>query len=175
MPPFCKAGTVFDDILAANRRYAAGFSLKGMPARASRGFGLITCMDTRIDPLAILGLEVGEAKIVRNAGGRVTPDVLRSMVLAASFLEVTHIAVMHHTGCALAGTTDDEVLSNLSESQRGHLSGTAFLAMPDPDSALSDDVRALRSWPGMPEGIEVEGWRYDVESGAVARLIYRPS
>lgn len=162
---------MFDLLLASNRRYAAGFSLSDMPARAAKGFALITCMDTRIDPLAILGLQVGDAKIVRNAGGRVTPDVLRSMVLAASFLGVTHIAVMHHTSCALAGTTDSDVLENLSEEQRRELSETAFLAMPDPDAALAEDVRVLRSFGGMPPGIHVEGWRYDVASGRIARLI----
>lgn len=163
---------MFDDLLAANRRYAAGFSLKDTPVRAAKGFGLITCMDTRIDPLAILGIRVGDAKIVRNAGGRVTPDVLRSMVLATSFLGVTHIAVMHHTGCALAGITESEVLDDLPDEQRRHLSETAFLAMPDPDAALAADVGTLRSFPGMPTGIRVEGWRYDVFTGEVARLIH---
>jgi carbonic anhydrase len=166
---------VFDDLLASNRRYAAGFSLKDIPVRAAKGFGLVTCMDTRIDPLAILGIRVGDSKIVRNAGGRVTPDVLRSMALATAVLGVTHIAVMHHTGCALAGTTDSEVLDSLPEEQRRHLSEIAFLAMPDPDAALADDVRTLRSWPGIPRGVQVEGWRYDVYSGQVARLIHGPS
>ncbi|HEX6391924.1 MAG TPA: carbonic anhydrase [Acidimicrobiales bacterium] len=162
---------MFDDLLAANRRYAAEFSLKDLPVPAARGFGLITCMDTRIDPLAILGLRVGDAKILRNAGGRVTPDVLRSMTLATSLLEVTHIAVMHHTGCALAGKTDAEVFESLPEQQREHLFGVDFLAMPDPDTALEEDVRILRSWSGMPASIAVEGWRYDVHTGRVARLI----
>jgi carbonic anhydrase len=165
---------VFDELLAANRRYAAEFSLGDVPVRAARGLGVVTCMDTRIDPLSILGIRVGDAKIVRNAGGRVTPDVLRSMVLATSLLGVTRIAVMHHTGCALAGITDSQVLADLSDEQRRQLSETAFLAMPDPDAALAEDVRALRTFPGMPAGVEVEGWRYDVHTGRIARLIRGP-
>jgi carbonic anhydrase len=162
---------VFDNLLAANRRYAAGFMYKGVPAKAAAGFGLITCMDTRIEPLAAFGLAVGDSKIVRNAGGRVTSDAMRSMVLAASFLGVTGIAVMHHTGCALAGTTDEELLASLPETQRRHLTGVQLLAMPDPDAALAEDVAKLRSCAAMPAGVQVEGWRYDVDTGAVNRLI----
>jgi carbonic anhydrase len=128
-------------------------------------------MDTRIDPLSTLGLRPGDSKIIRNAGGRATPDVLRSLVLATTFLGVKDIAVMHHTGCALADTTDERVLSEIPEQQRRELEGAAFLAMPDPDSALVEDVKTVRSHPGMPSGIRVEGWRYDVESGLVHRLI----
>lgn len=162
---------MFEDLLAANRRYAETFELKGVPARAARGFGLVTCMDTRIDPFAVLGIEPGDAKILRNAGGRVTPDTLRSLVLATLLLGVTHIAVMHHTGCALAGTTDQEIVQALPAEQRGHLEDVAFLAMPDPDAALAEDVKAVRSYPGLPRGIQVEGWRYDVDTGLVTRLV----
>ena len=167
----CKAGPVFDDLLAANRRYASRFALKGLSARAAKGFGLVTCMDSRIDPLAMLGIKPGDAKILRTAGGRVTADVLRSLVLATSFLGVTDIAVIHHTGCALAETTDDEILRDLPDEQRRHLDGSALLAMPDPDAALAEDVAAIRSYAALPAGISVEGWRYDVETGLVARLI----
>ena len=162
---------MFDDLLAANRRYASKFALKGLTARAAKGFGLVTCMDSRIDPLAMLGIKPGDAKILRTAGGRVTPDVLRSLVLATSFLGVTDIAVIHHTGCALAETTDDEILGHLPDEQRRHLDGAALLAMPDPDAALAEDVTAIRSYAALPSGIRIEGWRYDVETGLVARLI----
>lgn len=131
----------------------------------------MTCMDTRIDPLAILGIEPGDAKIIRNAGGRATSDVLRSLVLAVAFLGVSDIAVMHHTGCALAGMTDEQVLSGIPEGQRRALEGTAFLAMPDPDTALGEDVQSVRSHPGLPATIRAEGWRYDVETGLVHRVI----
>jgi carbonic anhydrase len=165
---------VFDELLAANRTYASHFELGGLPPRTARGFALVTCMDTRIDPLAILGLKPGDAKIIRNAGGRATPDAMRSLVLAVYFLGVTHIAVMHHTTCALAGTTDEQVLGSIPEEQRAPLQGTRFLSMPDPDSALREDVETVRSHPGLPPGIQVEGWRYDVDSGLVQRLIGVP-
>ena len=90
---------MFDELLAANRRYASGFRLQGIPGAAAKGFGLVTCMDSRIEPLVMLGLSQGDAKILRNAGGRVTSDVLRSLVLATTFLGVEYVAVMHHTDC----------------------------------------------------------------------------
>jgi len=162
---------MFDDLLAANRRYAAGFGLQGIPGTAAKGFGLVTCMDSRIEPLVMLGLSQGDAKILRNAGGRVTSDVLRSLVLATSFLGVEYVAVMHHTDCALAGRDDAEVRSGLSPQQLAGSSGWEFLAMPDPDAALAADVQTVRTCPALPPGIRVEGWRYDVATGAVLQVI----
>ena len=162
-----QARGMIDDLLAANVRYAAGFSLQGMPAMTVRGFALVTCMDTRIDPLAILGLRPGDAKIIRNAGGRVTADALRSLGLACAHLGVTEVAVMHHTGCALAGTTDTEVRKGLPAAA----TGWAWLAMPEPDDALAGDVEAVRTCPVLPAGLPVHGWRYDVDTGRVATPI----
>ena len=162
---------MFDDLLEANSRYASRFDLGGLEARAARGFCLVTCMDTRIDPMRVLGLEPGDAKYLRNAGGRVTGDVLRSLVLATNYLGVTRIAVMHHTRCALAGNSDPELSGGLPEPQRLATAGWAFLGMPDPDAALAADVDTVRSCKGLADGVIVEGWRYDVDTGVVDRRI----
>lgn len=162
---------MFDDLLDANRRYAARFPFGGVPVRAARRFALVTCMDTRIDPLAVLGLVPGDAKILRNAGGRVTGDVLRSLVLATNILGVERIAVMHHTECALADRTEDDVRSVLAPALSGDTAGWRFLAMPDPDAALEADVRAVRRCAAIPAATPVEGWRYDVTTGVVDRVV----
>jgi len=162
---------MFEELLAANRRYASGFALQGLAARAAKGFGLVTCIDTRIEPLAAFGLVPGDAKILRNAGGRVTDDVLRSLVLATTLLGVSYVAVMHHTECALADRTDDDLRAGLSPEQAAAAQDWEFLAMPDPDGALAADVDAVRRCALLPPGIEVEGWSYDVRTGAVDRLI----
>jgi carbonic anhydrase len=162
---------MFEEMFEANARYASAFALEGMPAPAAKRFCLVTCMDTRIDPLAILGLSPGDAKILRNAGGRATPDVLRSLVLATGFLAVSNVAVMHHTKCALAGTDDAKVTAALPKEQRRQVTGWGFLSMPDPDVALADDVAAVRSCPALPAGLVVEGWRYDVDTGVVSQVI----
>jgi len=162
---------MLDELLAANREYANTFTLRGIPARAAKGFGLVTCIDTRIDPLTALGLHPGDAKILRNAGGRCTPDVLRTLVLATNLLGVTHVAVMHHTDCALANRSDPDVASALAEAGAGDLAGWEFLSMQDPDAALASDVEAIRSCTALRVGLHVEGWRYDVDTGLVHRIV----
>src|SRR5271165_5872146 len=119
---------MFEELLAANRRYSSGFALQGLAARAAKGFGLVTCIDTRIEPLAAFGLVPGDAKILRNAGGRVTDDVLRSLVLATTLLGVSYVAVMHHTECALADRTDDDLRAGLSPEQAAAAQDWEFLA-----------------------------------------------
>jgi carbonic anhydrase len=161
---------MFDDLLQANDGYAQGFTLRGIPPVAARGFALVTCMDSRIEPLTMLGLHPGDAKILRNAGGRVTPDVLRSLVLATRFLGVTEVAVMQHTNCALADQTEDDVRSRLGAEGTHGVEEWEFLAMPDPDGALRTDVAVLRNCPQLPDTLRIEGWRYDVATGRVLRI-----
>jgi carbonic anhydrase len=162
---------MMDDLLEANRSYTSTFALAGITARADKGFALVTCMDSRIEPLTMLGLVPGDAKILRNAGGRVTDDVLRSLALATNLLGVDRIAVMQHTDCALANRDDATVRSSLPEQVREEAVSWTFLAMPDPDAALSGDVERVRACPLLPVGIHVEGWRYHVESGEVERVL----
>jgi len=162
---------MFDDLLAANSEYAGGFNLRGIPPVAARGFALVTCMDSRIEPLTMLGLHPGDAKILRNAGARVTPDVIRSLILATRFLEVREIAVMQHTNCALAHESEGGVHTRLSETGATGIDDVSFLAMPDPDGALVSDVDLLRGCAQLSPGTRIEGWRYDVETGRVDRII----
>jgi carbonic anhydrase len=158
---------MMDDLLGANRTYASDFALAGIPARAHKGFALVTCMDSRIEPLTMLGLVPGDAKILRNAGGRVTTDVLRSLILATNFLGVHRIAVMQHTNCALADRSDEDIRSELPDGA----DAWEFLAMPDPDDALRHDVDLVRTCPLLRVGIDVEGWRYHVETGVVQQVV----
>jgi carbonic anhydrase len=158
---------MMEDLLGANQAYVSSFGLAGIPAPAAKRFALVTCMDSRIEPLAMLGLVPGDAKILRNAGGRVTEDVLRSLILATNLLRVDRIAVMQHTDCALANRDDDDLRSRLPDESRDGAADWAFLAMPDPDAALLHDVELVRACPLLPSGTHVEGWRYHVETGEV--------
>jgi len=162
---------MFDAFLNANAKYAEGFALQGIAAVAARGFALVTCMDSRIEPLTMLGLYPGDAKILRNGGARVTPDVLRSLILATHFLGVTRIAVMQHTDCALANQTDGDVRARLGDRGMHGVDEWEFLAMPDPDGDLRSDVSLVRDCPQLPDGVRVEGWRYDVATGRILRLV----
>lgn len=162
---------MFDDLLAANRQYASDFKLQGLPPRAHKELALVTCMDSRIEPLAMLGLAPGDSKILRNAGGRVTEDVLRSLILASNFLGVRRIAVMQHTDCALGGRSDESIIADLSDDRRRQAQSWEFLAMPDPDEALAGDVDRVRACRLLPAGVQVEGWRYSVATGLIERIV----
>src|SRR3954447_17268964 len=126
----------FIDVLAANAEYVRTFPNAGLPAVAARGLAVVTCMDSRIEPLAMLGLRPGDAKILRNAGARVTADALRSLILATNLLGVTRICVVQHTDCAMAGTTDDLVRARLEGQLGVPATGWEFLTMTDQGAEL---------------------------------------
>src|SRR5437764_6085272 len=109
------ADDTFADVLAANAEYARSFRLQGVPAMAARGLAVLTCIDSRIEPLAMLGLAPGDAKILRNAGGRVTDDVLRTLVLAKYLLGVERVMVVAHTNCRMTAESEDEVHAAVEE------------------------------------------------------------
>jgi len=158
----------FSDVLDANRAYAANFGLGGLAAPAAKGLGVLTCIDSRIEPLAMLGLAPGDAKIFRNAGARATDDALRSLVLAVGFLGVRRIMVVAHTDCALAGVTNDELRDQLgARLPEAGVAGFDFLAMPDQHATLVADVNTIRHHPLLPEGLPVCGFLYDVDTGII--------
>lgn len=160
---------MFEDLLAANERYASSFSHGHLKAPAVKRFALVTCIDSRIEPHAMLGLEVGEAKVLRNAGGRVNDDVLRSLVLATNLLDVDRVAVMHHTDCAGA-SSQEELARRVGERLGIDPPDRDFLAIDDPDATLRADVEAVRSDPLIRPEVTVAGWRYDVKTGRIAEI-----
>lgn len=162
----------FADILAANRAYAERFQLGGLAAPAAKGLGVLTCIDSRIEPLATLGLQPGDAKIVRNAGARVTDDALRSLVLAANLLAVNRIMVIAHTDCAMANITDDELRVELARVHpEADFSETTLHAIPDQHATLTVDIERIRQCPLLPEGIAIAGFVYDVHTGLLLQVV----
>jgi len=158
---------MFDDLLEANRRYQQSFSLQGLPGQAKKGLAVVTCMDSRIEPLAMLGLAPGDAKIFRNAGARVTDDVLRSVVLAVHLLDVRRVCVVQHTDCAMTKYTDDELRVLVGERAGADASSWTFRTLGDQHQALRADVETIRSCPLVPDTVTVAGFVYDVDSGAL--------
>jgi carbonic anhydrase len=159
---------VFADVLGANARYVDGFQLRGIPARAERGLAVLTCMDSRIEPQAMLGLKPGDAKILRNAGARVTDDVLRTLVLATYLLGVDRAMVIAHTDCRMTVRHEEEVHAAIREAGGPATDGLGFLTTTDPVAALQEDVQRVRSSPYLRR-LDVGGFLYDVESGALER------
>lgn len=159
----------FADVLAANADYAATFRLAGLEPRAARGLAVLTCMDSRIQPLAMLGLAPGDAKILRNAGARVTDDVLRTLVLARYLLGVSRVMVIAHTQCRMAAGTEQDVHEAVRAVGGPDTRSISFLMAADQDEALRTDVQRARSWPYLA-GTAIGGFRYDVETGGVTRV-----
>jgi carbonic anhydrase len=161
---------MFDDVKAANDQYASTFQLADLTPGAARGLAVVTCIDSRIEPLPMLGLVPGDAKILRNAGGRVSTDVLRSLAIATAMLGVTRIAVMHHTNCAM--TRDElEIAGGVADASGHATDGWHFLSLADPETALAEDVAAVRDCPIIADSVAVEGWRYDVYTGLIETVI----
>jgi len=157
--------TGFDDLLDANRLYAEDFSLTGFDGIARAGVAIVTCMDSRIDPLRMVGLEPGDAKILRNPGGRVTDAALVALVLGVSLLEVRRILVVPHTRCAMASASETEIQERVGERLGTDASWVSFGAITDQRQALRADVRRVRSHPLMPAEVDIAGFVYDVDTG----------
>ncbi|MDA0566110.1 carbonic anhydrase [Streptomonospora sp. S1-112] len=161
--------SAFDDVFAANADYAARFRHADLAPRAERGLAVVTCMDSRIDPLAALGLSLGDAKILRNAGGRVTDNVLANLVVGAYLLNVTRILVMPHTRCKMASVSGDAEVHDLIEREHGvDTRSLDFGTDSDQLAALRRDLERIRHHPLLPQGLEVAGAVYDVETGRVS-------
>ncbi|MER6006939.1 beta-class carbonic anhydrase [Nonomuraea sp. NPDC051941] len=156
--------SAFDDLYAANARFAKKFGNSGLTGRAGRGLAVVTCMDSRIDPLGLLGLKPGDAKILRNAGARVTDDVLRTLVLAVYLLGVERVLVMPHTDCGMAKVTDPDVHA-LTQERGVDTRSLEFHTVPDQTEALRHDLTRIRTSPFLPEGMPIAGAIYDVRTG----------
>jgi carbonic anhydrase len=161
--------TGFDDLLAANAAYADNFDQAGFDGIARAGVALVTCMDSRIDPLLMLGLTHGDAKIFRNPGGRVTPQALEALVLGVHLLGVKRILVVPHTRCAMASSSLEELRAAVSESAGQDASWQHFGVVGDQVIALQDDVRRVKSHPLIPSTVAVGGFMYDVDTGLLTR------
>ena len=161
----------FDDLLAANREFAADFDLGGFDGVAHAGIAIVTCMDSRIDPLRMLDLEHGDAKIFRNPGGRVTPQALEALVLGVHILGVDRILVIPHTRCAMASATERELRAKVGQSAGVDASWQRFSVVHDQVDALRQDVAAVRTHPLVGDRALVGGFLYDVGTGLLKPVV----
>lgn len=159
----------FTDIIEGNSNYAAHYD--ELPSgKAARGLAVVTCIDSRIAPLAALGLDVGDAKILRSAGARVTDDVLRGLIISAHALGVTRIALMQHTDCGVAGNTQESLTSMVRAATGEDASDFDFMTIDDQALTLAADAELIRECKFLPPGIEIGTFIYDVHSGKVTQL-----
>jgi carbonic anhydrase len=159
----------FADVLSANEEYARSFALNGLAARARRGLCVLTCMDSRIEPLAMLGLEPGDAKILRNAGGRVTGDVIATLLVAKYLLGVERLMVVAHTRCRMNASSDDVLREAIAAAGGPETADVTFGTASDQEATVRADVERVRREPRLG-GLQAAGFVYDVDTGRLARV-----
>ena len=155
----------FADIWAGNEHFVRDFSYAGLTGSAAKGLAIVTCMDSRIAPLSVVGMSPGDVKIMRNAGARVTDDVLRTLVLATYLLNVNRVLVMPHTECRMAGATEDQIHEHIESEYGVDTRSLEFRTVLDQREALRRDLDRIKSYPYLAKGLNVCGAIYDVRTG----------
>ncbi len=155
----------FEDLISANREFATDFAFGGFDGIAKAGVAIVTCMDSRIDPLRMIGLQAGDAKIFRNPGGRVTEAALEAIVLGVHLLNVDRVLVVPHTRCAVASNTEEVLRERVAESAGTDVTWQRFHVVEDQVATLGLDVHRVRSHPLVPDSVQVGGFVYDVDTG----------
>lgn len=162
--------TRFDEFLEANRRYAGAFDKGDLPTPPAKGVAVVTCMDARLHPEEFLGLEVGDAHVIRNAGGRVSEDAIRSLVISERLLGTTEIVVIHHTDCGMATFRNEDLAAKIKEDLGVDAAGHDFLTFTDLEQSVRDDVNKIRDSELIPDDITVTGAIYDVKTGELREV-----
>jgi carbonic anhydrase len=161
--------SVTDELLRNNEAYAASFEKGDLPLPPARGVAVVACMDARLDVHKILGLEEGDAHVIRNAGGVITDDEIRSLAISQRLLGTSEIILIHHTDCGMLTFTDDELKAQIQEDVgvKPHFSMESF-------SDLEEDVRQsiarIRNSPFVPNKDSVRGFVYEVETGRLREV-----
>jgi len=157
----------FADAIAANDEYIKNFKYSDLTGVAHKGLAIVTCMDSRINPLSVVGMRSGDAKILRNAGARVTEDVLRTLVLATYLLGVKRILIMPHTNCRMAQVDEAEIHREIDTKYGIDTSELEFKTVADQRAALIEDVQKVRNYHLLNAGVSVGGAIYDVATGKI--------
>jgi len=162
----------FDDLLAANAHYAEKFHSGGVDGIAQSGVAVVTCMDSRIEPLEMLGLKLGDAKILRTPGGRITTDSMVGLILSVYLLNVNRIMIVPHTRCAMASGDDASVADQIMARHGVDIHGMILGSTPDQAAGLRYDVSRLRSHPLVKDlDVEIGGFIYDVDTGRIHQVL----
>jgi carbonic anhydrase len=164
------AVNIFDELMEHNKGYAKRFDLGHLQTPPVKKLVILTCMDSRMDLEQLLGLRVGDAHMIRNAGGIATDDAIRSLILSTHLLGTRAIAVIQHTQCGLMSITDEEFRWRLSTETGRDASHLKFHAFRDIDHNIADQVLRIREHPFLPKRIQVRGYAYDVTTGALREV-----
>jgi carbonic anhydrase len=164
--------TVTDQFLANNESYAAGFGKGDLAAPQATQVAVLACMDSRLDPARALGLEEGDAHVIRNAGGVVTDDAIRSLAISQRLLGTKEIILIHHTDCGMLTFTDDEVKAQI-EQDTGIRPPFALESFKDVDADVRQSIARIAASPFVPDKSRVRGFVYDVKTGKLREVSKR--
>ena len=156
--------SVTDDLLRNAEEYAASFDMGDLPLPPAKGVAVVSCMDARLIPARVLGLEEGDAHVIRNAGGVVTDDEIRSLAISQRLLGTTEIILIHHTDCGMLTFTDDEFKRSVQD-DTGIKPEWAVEAFPDLDEDVRQSVARIKASPFIPHTDQVRGFVFDVATG----------
>lgn len=158
-----------NDFLAANQRYAQDFTQGDKPLPPAKKVAVVACMDARIETGRLLGLEEGDAHVIRNAGGVVSDDVIRSLAISQRLLGTTEIVLIHHTDCGMLTFNDDDVKAQI-EQETGLRPAFALEAFSDLEEDVRQSVRRIQSSPFVPHKDNIRGFVYEVENGRLREV-----
>lgn len=159
---------VIDDLLARNARYAASFS-GSLPVQPTAHLAVVACMDARLDVYSALGLAEGQAHVIRNGGGVVTDDVVRSLAISQRLLGTTEIVLIHHTQCGMLSFTDDQFKADI-EADTGIRPPWAAEAFADLDGDVRQSVARLKASPFIPHTDQIRGFVFDIDTGLLREV-----
>jgi carbonic anhydrase len=158
-----------DAFLDNNRAYAKSFDRGGLPAPPAMKAAVLTCMDARVDPARILGLQEGDAHVIRNAGGVVTDDEIRSLAISQHLLGTEEIVLIHHSDCGMLKFTDEAFAAKLEEAAGERPTWRAH-AIGDIEESVRESIRRIVESPFVPHTSKVRGFVYDVETGLLREV-----
>ena len=159
-----------DTMLEANAKYADGFTQGGLGMPPARGVAIVACMDARLHPAKFLGLNEGDAHVIRNAGGRASDDAIRSLIISSRLLGTREFAVVHHTDCGMLTFSNDDLRGKLEAETGSDASDIDFLPFGDLEQSVRDDVASIKASPFIDQDIPVRGFVYDVKSGRLTEI-----
>lgn len=155
----------FDTFQAANATFVEQFDKGDAPIPPARHVAVVTCMDARLHPEKFLGLEIGDAHVIRNAGGRVSEDAIRSLVISQRLLGTTEVVVIHHTDCGMITFRNEDLRAKIQTDLGVDVGGRDFLPFTDLEQSVRDDVETIRESALIPKSITISGAIYDVKTG----------
>ncbi|HEM3682647.1 TPA: carbonic anhydrase [Streptococcus suis] len=161
----------FQNFMKANQAYVDLHGDYHLPLRPKTKVAIVTCMDSRLHVAQALGLALGDAHILRNAGGRVTEDMIRSLVISQQQLGTREIVVLHHTDCGAQTFTNEEFADQLKRDLGVDVTGQDFLPFTDVEESVREDIALLKESPLIPDDVEIFGAVYDVDTGRMTEII----